>query len=460
MPESDLGTCPAPGTACEPLPDPDGTRYSQTWTWDGTTWSEQHPTRAPQNRRVVATPGVDAAPTVFSPDGLTWTWTGSDWHEGGSHGIAPALGGHAVYDAHDADVVAYAPRFATATATYETWTWNGTWTVRAEAVPTSPTPPPTSGLATALDPLPAGALMLEALGGTINAIDATGKVVKTLVTVAAGQTIVNAQLLSDHHTLWYATKAIDNQACPDIMKLDLQTNIRTIAGQADDFSITPDGSELLLVRPASKTAVTNDCRQVPYPSGTQIYDAAFVMRNLSTGVQNTLPLNAYPSSGTGDTTGHVLIVQTPNVLIASDCDSNTCTSHSYSVPMHGDGLITAGDAGRMCSCATLVSGPDGIYGVGNQTTFIIDGVTGTGTYHDVFHYDADHIDGPGAVIAQSTDGALSSSIAPTPDGVFVLGAPTGTQTTNLYRVDNGALTVVGTADGATSTQIFPIPPFN
>ena len=44
LPESDLGTCPAPGTACEPLPDPDGTRYSQTWTWDGTTWTERHPT--------------------------------------------------------------------------------------------------------------------------------------------------------------------------------------------------------------------------------------------------------------------------------------------------------------------------------------------------------------------------------------------------------------------------------
>ena len=55
-------------------------------------------------------------------------------------------------------------------------------------------------------------------------------VVKTLVTAPAGQTIVNAQLLSDHRTLWYATKAADNQACPAIMKLDLQTNIRTDRG--------------------------------------------------------------------------------------------------------------------------------------------------------------------------------------------------------------------------------------
>ena len=208
--------------------------------------------------------------------------------------------------------------------------------------------------------------MLEVSGGTINLLDATGKVVKTLVTASAGQTIVNAQLLEDHRTLWYATKTADNLACPAIMKLDLQTNVRTIEGQADDFSITPDGAELLLVWPASATAIQNNCRPLPYPSGTSIYAGAFVMRNLATGITNTLPVDAYPSAGTGGPTGHVLIVQAANVLIDSICDANSCTTHSYSVPMHRAGLITEGGIGPACDCPTLVAGPDGYYGANIQ----------------------------------------------------------------------------------------------
>ena len=154
-------------------------------------------------------------------------------------------------------------------------------------------------------------------------------------------------------------------------------------------------------------------------------------------------------------------MQAANVLIASSCDSDRCTSYSFSVPMHRAGLITAGAAGRTCSSANLVSGPDGVYGVRNGTTFRIDGVTGSGPNSDVVHYDADHIDGPGTVIAHSSDVTLSSSVAPTADDVFVLGIPVGTHTTNLYRVDNGGLTLVATAGPSTTrTQIFAIPPFN
>ena len=56
---------------------------------------------------------------------------------------------------------------------------------------------------------------------------------------------------------------------------------------------------------------------------------------------------------------------------------------------------------------------------------------------------------------------LSSSVAPTTAGVFVLGIPVWIHTTNLYRVDNGMLNGRRNRSlGATSTQIFPIPPFN
>ena len=72
------GTCP-PAAQCGGAPDPNGTRNSQTWTWDGTRWTEQHPSRAPVAAQLVATPGADAAPTIFMSDGATWRWTGSNW---------------------------------------------------------------------------------------------------------------------------------------------------------------------------------------------------------------------------------------------------------------------------------------------------------------------------------------------------------------------------------------------
>ncbi len=458
LPASDLGSCPAPGTACEPQPDPNGTHYSQTWTWDGTTWTEQHPTRAPKQSALVVTPGPvpDNEPTVFAPDGPAWTWTGSDWRKGATYDRGPQDDGFAVYDRHDDDVVAYAQRVVDQAPVYDTWTWKGTWNLRTAAPPpptaTNEVTTPGSAATTSADPLPAGALMLEVSGGTINLLDATGKVVKTLVTASAGQTIVNAQLLEDHRTLWYATKTADNLACPAIMKLDLQTNVRTIEGQADDFSITPDGAELLLVWPASATSIQNNCRPLPYPSGTSIYAGAFVMRNLATGISNTLPVDAYPSAGTGGPTGHVLIVQAANVLIDSICDANSCTTHSYSVPMHRAGLITEGGIGPACDCPTLVAGPDGYYGA----TFSPDSGA-------VVRYAADYLAGSGTVRVL-TKGVALSSVAPTASGVYVLGVLFGAKTTDLYRIDTagtpGLDHVATLGPSTTLTQIFPIPPFN
>ena len=137
--------------------------------------------------------------------------------------------------------------------------------------------------------------MLEASGGTINAIDAHGHVVKTLVTAPPGQTIVNAQLLEDHRTLWYATKDADNQACPAVMKLDLQTNTTHDRGPRRRLL---DYARRL--RAAARLALERhrDPEQLPtspYPSNIVVYDGAFVMRNLSTGVQNTMPLSTYPT---------------------------------------------------------------------------------------------------------------------------------------------------------------------
>jgi hypothetical protein len=136
------GTCPA-GVNCEGPADPTGTLHSQTWTWDGSRWTEQHPTRAPVDGQLVATPGADAPPTIFTAKAATWTWTGSDWKETPGHGTGPSMNGSsaydvagfAVYDVVDRDVVAYIPRIPSDYRLDDTWTWKGSWTERFHSAP-------------------------------------------------------------------------------------------------------------------------------------------------------------------------------------------------------------------------------------------------------------------------------------------------------------------------------------
>jgi hypothetical protein len=449
------GSCPV-GTngrsACEPKPDPNGTIYSQTWTWDGTGWTQQHPTRAPGRTQFVTTPGPDAAPTVFLPERGIWRWTGSDWNETMNSGIGSDGTGFAVYDTHDSEVVAYAAR-NTDGREYSTWTWNGSWVEHARPVAPSSTTAgsPTSTtttVAVAPDPLPAGSVMLGVSGRTISALDAQGHVLTTLVTAFAGRTVRNAQLMPDHRTIWYATKADDNQSCPEIVKLDLQTNARTVIAHADDFSFTPDGSKLLLVWPRSAIAVTNNCQPVPYPSGVHLYDGAFVMRDLTTGHESTLPETAYPSAGTGGPTGHVWISETGEELISSNCTADGCGTLTFTVPKDLNGPIVLDKTrfGPKCGCSTLVSGPDGVYG--------IDEGTWNDTRNYLRRYEATNLTGTGAEIFAPKDGTLGS-VAPTAAGVFVGGIPAGSTTGVLYRVANGALEVVGPL----GFTIHPIPDY-
>jgi Protein of unknown function (DUF4232) len=148
------GTCPPPGQ-CGGPPDPTNTLDSQTWTWDGTSWTQQHPTHAPGEAQLVVTPGADAAPTVYPPGELTWQWTGSDWFwvKSNDHGARPDGDGFAVYDDAERDVVAYAGRLGSDGAFYDTWTWHGSWTKRTGST-TAVTTPTTAPTTTTSSPSP------------------------------------------------------------------------------------------------------------------------------------------------------------------------------------------------------------------------------------------------------------------------------------------------------------------
>jgi hypothetical protein len=64
-----------------------GDYLGDTWTWDGTDWTQRHPAHAPSQRAYMGTAYDDAPGQVMLfggidggiPFGDTWTWDGADW---------------------------------------------------------------------------------------------------------------------------------------------------------------------------------------------------------------------------------------------------------------------------------------------------------------------------------------------------------------------------------------------
>jgi hypothetical protein len=121
-----------------------GAPFADTWTWNGTTWTQQHPATHP-SFRVFASMAYDAANgTVVLFGGInttkghvfgdTWTWNGTTWTE--QHpAVHPSARDEAqmAYDAATGTVVL----FGGSNGANDTWTWNGTtWTQQHPA--TSP----------------------------------------------------------------------------------------------------------------------------------------------------------------------------------------------------------------------------------------------------------------------------------------------------------------------------------
>jgi hypothetical protein len=123
-----------------------GGLVADTWTWDGTTWTQQHPATSPPARlaasmaydaatgTVVLWGGFNRADTHFF--GNTWTWNGTTWTK--QHpATSPEAGIEAsmAYDAATGTVVVFGGEDRDGTFFGNTWTWNGTtWTRQAPAV--------------------------------------------------------------------------------------------------------------------------------------------------------------------------------------------------------------------------------------------------------------------------------------------------------------------------------------
>ena len=130
-------------------------RLSDTWEWDGATWTQRTPVASPPGRNWHAM-AYDAARqrvVVFGggnrmslPSDDTWEWDGATWTQRTPAASPPARSGHALaYDSARQRVVLFGGEasFPMSDNLSDTWEWDGaTWTERnhvasprAQAVP-------------------------------------------------------------------------------------------------------------------------------------------------------------------------------------------------------------------------------------------------------------------------------------------------------------------------------------
>jgi hypothetical protein len=122
----------------------DGAR-DDTWTWNGTTWTHQHPAVHPTARYAAAMSYDAATSSVVMFGGRprsngelsdTWTWNGTTWtHQ--HPAVHPSVRSWAAmsYDAATSGVVMFGGFGFDGTLLADTWTWNGTtWTQQHPAV--------------------------------------------------------------------------------------------------------------------------------------------------------------------------------------------------------------------------------------------------------------------------------------------------------------------------------------
>jgi hypothetical protein len=152
------------------------TYLNDTWTWDGTTWTQQFPPVSPRacefdtqgmvydqaTENVVMFMGGNCNPNLAE----TWVWNGrkKTWTQKFPAASPPASAATIAYDAANGEVVLFGGNMS------QTWTWDGTtWTEEFPA--TSPSP---RGLpAMAYDPIVGGVVMFGGSAGAPSALNDT-----------------------------------------------------------------------------------------------------------------------------------------------------------------------------------------------------------------------------------------------------------------------------------------------
>jgi hypothetical protein len=114
---------------------------ADTWTWDGSTWSQQQPTTSPSARQdaamafdpatgqLVLFGGNTVVGNMFAYSNDTWTWDGSNWTE--QHPLAPPAGRDGatlIYDPASGRLLLFGGDTLNSLM-QDTWAWDGSqWT--------------------------------------------------------------------------------------------------------------------------------------------------------------------------------------------------------------------------------------------------------------------------------------------------------------------------------------------
>ena len=123
-----------------------GTELNDTWTWDGTNWTQMNPASKPLARelgamsfdvargKVVLFGGGDTGTVKYND---TWEWDGTNWTKRTPANSPPVRGAHAMaYDAVRGYMVMFGGNITTYCCVFaqDTWTWDGTnWTQQNSA---------------------------------------------------------------------------------------------------------------------------------------------------------------------------------------------------------------------------------------------------------------------------------------------------------------------------------------
>jgi hypothetical protein len=130
---------------------------NDTWTWDGSDWTERFPADSPPAREeaFMADDPATGNAVLFGGDGDcgactdTWTWNGSEWHqEFPAHSPPSTLDGDLTYDDANATVVLLSYRGdCGGEPCYETWTWDGSDWSKQHPATSPPVGPNTTPMA-------------------------------------------------------------------------------------------------------------------------------------------------------------------------------------------------------------------------------------------------------------------------------------------------------------------------
>jgi hypothetical protein len=249
-------------------------------------------------------------------------------------------------------------------------------------------------------PVARGAVMLDARGTFVVAIDANARQLSTLASVERGN-LSNAQLTNDHRTLWYqSTAGIGGTSCGEILRADVLTGVSHKVGQGLAYAISPDGSRLAVVGEG-----LDECRAAARP----------------------LPAIAWTSDG-----GRLV-----RARCAGECEPVRMYDVSHAAPQRvRDGSIQIVDID--VDAKQLAFGPDALFAVAPGGR--------------VRKYDAASFDGLGSVTDERVE-----QVIPTVAGTFVVQRGSLAAVPELSLVVDGDLRLVRSfADFGTLTPIRPV----